>query len=321
LNQNTLPWLKPPVTGAVVVEVRIDESGNVISANAISGHPLLKDSAVSAALQWKFPPTTLSGIAVKVIGALTSNFALAAGSGDDSIAAQEKEVRNHPDSTQAYFKLALAYHREDRFTDAIQALKDAVRLDPGFGLAYFTLGDYLLGTGQNAEALDALKEAIRIDPHHAEAYDYLGLALVNIGRYEEAIASFKQSIANDPSAPGGYRSMGVAYELMKRYQEAVEPFKQAIKREPDNGSPILYYDYVNLAAAYEKLDRLTDEINTLKQAIAFRPRIAQAHFELGMAYLKTGDKKSATDQYNMVKSLDPEMGRELKQGIDKLRED
>src|SRR5262249_47960519 len=37
------------VTGNVVVEVTIDETGNVTAARAVSGHPLLKDAAVEAA--------------------------------------------------------------------------------------------------------------------------------------------------------------------------------------------------------------------------------------------------------------------------------
>ena len=64
------------VSGAVVVEVTVDEDGNVIAARAISGHPLLKDSAVAAARQWTFAPTMLSGTPVKVIGTITFNFNL-----------------------------------------------------------------------------------------------------------------------------------------------------------------------------------------------------------------------------------------------------
>jgi protein TonB len=62
------------VMGSVVVEVTIDENGNVISASAVSGHPLLKDAAVAAARGWKFQPTKLSGQPVKVIGTITFNF-------------------------------------------------------------------------------------------------------------------------------------------------------------------------------------------------------------------------------------------------------
>lgn len=62
------------VSGQVVVEVTIDEEGNVISARALSGHPLLQQSAVQAARGWKFKPTRLSGAPVKVIGTITFNF-------------------------------------------------------------------------------------------------------------------------------------------------------------------------------------------------------------------------------------------------------
>jgi len=50
------------VSGAVVVEVTIDEEGNVMAARAISGHPLLKDAAVAAARGWTFASTTLQGV-------------------------------------------------------------------------------------------------------------------------------------------------------------------------------------------------------------------------------------------------------------------
>lgn len=64
------------VSGTVQVEITIDEAGNVVSARAVSGHPLLKAAAVDAARQWQFLPTTLSGEPVKVAGTLTFNFAL-----------------------------------------------------------------------------------------------------------------------------------------------------------------------------------------------------------------------------------------------------
>jgi TonB family protein len=62
------------VTGTVVVEVTIDEAGNVISAVPLSGHELLRDASVAAAMGWKFMPTKLEGKLVKVIGTITFNF-------------------------------------------------------------------------------------------------------------------------------------------------------------------------------------------------------------------------------------------------------
>jgi protein TonB len=61
-------------SGTVVVQVTIDENGNVISAHAVSGHPLLQAVAVAAARGARFSPTKLSGQPVKVTGVITYNF-------------------------------------------------------------------------------------------------------------------------------------------------------------------------------------------------------------------------------------------------------
>lgn len=62
--------------GPVMVEVLFDEDGNVLSAKAKSGHPLLRSAAETAAKQAKFTPTTLGGTKVKVNGTITYNFVL-----------------------------------------------------------------------------------------------------------------------------------------------------------------------------------------------------------------------------------------------------
>jgi periplasmic protein TonB len=62
--------------GAVQVQVTISEDGRVIDAQVVSGHPLLRDAALSAARQWVFKPTELSGVPVKVQGILSFNFTL-----------------------------------------------------------------------------------------------------------------------------------------------------------------------------------------------------------------------------------------------------
>ena len=63
-------------SGAVNVQVLIDESGNVVSANAVGGHTLLRAEAERAARGAKFRPTLLSGQPVKVSGVIVYKFSL-----------------------------------------------------------------------------------------------------------------------------------------------------------------------------------------------------------------------------------------------------
>lgn len=85
LNGKAISLPKPPyppiakqarASGTVVVQVLIDERGNVVSARAVSGHPLLQAAAAAAARGAKFSPTKLSGKPVKVSGVITYNFTL-----------------------------------------------------------------------------------------------------------------------------------------------------------------------------------------------------------------------------------------------------
>src|SRR5262245_19957787 len=63
-------------SGSVHVEILVSETGEVIEAHAVGGHPLLRDPAVQAARGWTFKPTEISGRAVKSRGILTFNFEL-----------------------------------------------------------------------------------------------------------------------------------------------------------------------------------------------------------------------------------------------------
>lgn len=83
INGKAISLPKPPypaaaravrASGVVNVQVLIDEEGNVISANALTGHPLLQEAAVKAAREAKFEPMLLEGQPVKVNGIIVFNF-------------------------------------------------------------------------------------------------------------------------------------------------------------------------------------------------------------------------------------------------------
>jgi TonB family protein len=62
--------------GSVSVRVLVDEDGNVVAAEAVSGHPLLQSAAVDAAREAKFKPTVVEGKPVKVSGIISYVFTI-----------------------------------------------------------------------------------------------------------------------------------------------------------------------------------------------------------------------------------------------------
>lgn len=64
------------VSGTVVLDVQIDEEGNVFDIRVLSGHPLLNAAAVEAVRRWKYSPTVLNGEPVPVVATVTVIFRL-----------------------------------------------------------------------------------------------------------------------------------------------------------------------------------------------------------------------------------------------------
>ena len=85
LNSKAMLLPKPPypalaktirLQGTVSVQVLIDETGKVVSAKAVSGHPFFIPDSQRAAMLARFSPTTINGQAVKVSGVIRYNFVL-----------------------------------------------------------------------------------------------------------------------------------------------------------------------------------------------------------------------------------------------------
>ena len=64
------------IQGLVNVQILVSEEGKVLSAQVVSGNPMLSFAAKDAALRARFTPTALNGQAVKVQGVITYNFVL-----------------------------------------------------------------------------------------------------------------------------------------------------------------------------------------------------------------------------------------------------
>lgn len=61
-------------SGQVMVQIAVDEDGNVLSARAVSGNPLLRAPAENAARQSRFNPVKVNDRAVRATGVVVYNF-------------------------------------------------------------------------------------------------------------------------------------------------------------------------------------------------------------------------------------------------------
>jgi protein TonB len=64
------------IHGSVSIQILVSEEGKVLSAQVVSGNPMLTFAARDAALRARFTPTILNGQAVKIQGIINYNFVL-----------------------------------------------------------------------------------------------------------------------------------------------------------------------------------------------------------------------------------------------------
>jgi periplasmic protein TonB len=64
------------IQGLVIIEATIDERGSVVDARVLRSQPLLDGAALAAVRQWRYTPTLLNGVPVRVLMTVTINFSL-----------------------------------------------------------------------------------------------------------------------------------------------------------------------------------------------------------------------------------------------------
>lgn len=169
---------------------------------------------------------------------------------------------------------------------------------------------------------DALRQAINqnpyVDRYHA-SYAQVNLALArNIAEKEDitdddrntvaqliqqAIREGKATITLNPARAGSWELLARTYQLIMPFAEgadafAIESFNQAVALDPIN--PNLR---IALGGVYYALGRYDDAVKTFELAVLSKPDLANAHYNLAVAYREKGEIDNAIAQINAVLSL------------------
>ncbi len=145
------------------------------------------------------------------------------------------------------------------------------------------------------------------EPGNPIAWNYLGFAYGNLGRHREAIEAYREAVRLEPDNARAYRSLGKGYLWLGKYKEAAASLKQAIRLNPDSAMA-----YCDLGSAYSGLSLHKEAVEAYKQAIRLEPDDPVAHVNLGLIYFEDlGDKRSALEEYKILKELDPDSAKFL----------
>lgn len=186
----------------------------------------------------------------------------------------QNAIRDNPQDFSAHFKLGEIYVMLERYSDAIPPLREAMRVDNYDMESPFLLGKSLVILGRDDEALEHLKKAHELNYESEQVRKFLAEA---------------------------HKNMCVVYGKLKRYGDAAREFKDAIKAKPDYGEA-----YLALGAIYVQAGRYKDALDKFNKALKLDKHLAvEAHYNLGVAYSKQGDIKTAVKHYKEAILINP----------------
>jgi TonB family protein len=319
LLENRTNWSAPtypPIAriagagGPVVVEVVIDEQGNVASARVVSGHPLLQAATLQSVRTWKFTPARVNNVPVRMSGRLTHNFPLARKPKEKTTAELEREVKDRPNDSELRYDLGVEYLKSTSYNAAVLQFLAAIRLKPDFVDAYLKLGHAYSRLYLFEKALLAFNDAARLNPGSSEAFHAIGLTNIQLGKYEPAILALKHSLELEDPITTSYFLLGKCYLLLARRDEAVLSYKEGLAKYPDSDM-----GHFGLGEVYLELEKYADAITEFREAIKLSTGqgLANSHFYLGLAYLGKGEGEAAMKEYEILKRLNEQLAALLLQ--------
>ncbi len=151
----------------------------------------------------------------------------------------------------------------------------------------------LPGCDPSSKEINDLQQAVWQNPEDSRAYIKLGNAYARQQQYDKATELYEKALSLNPqSGSTVYPALGAAYFNRKNYTQALEYFKKSLEYSP--GDSLRFYDIGNVYLQLKKCDRA---IEAYLQAIANSTAFEEAHYNLAICYIRTGQKAKAQEIY------------------------
>lgn len=120
---------------------------------------------------------------------------------------------------------------------------------------------------------------------------------------QQAIAEAKNGVSLNPQRSGNWENLANIYQSIMPFAQgsdnfAIQSYSQAIALNPVN--PNLR---ISLGGIYYALGRYDEAIEAFKLAVLAKSDLANAHYNLAVAYREKNDVKKATEEINIVLTL------------------
>jgi tetratricopeptide (TPR) repeat protein len=191
---------------------------------------------------------------------------------DPAVAVFRSGAERYPQSVRMQIGLGIALYSQRQYDDAVKALARATDLAPLDPLPYVFLGRvYNVSTAQAGEVVKRLQRFVELQPASAQAHYYYAMALWKgkrdqdqSGNLDEIELHLEKATALDSGFADAHLQLGILYAEQHKYAEAVAQYQDAIRLQPNLGD---------------------------------------AHYRLGQALVRLGDKAQAQAEFEVYDRL------------------
>ncbi len=121
--------------------------------------------------------------------------------------------------------------------------------------------------------------------------------------YREAIPILEQLLQEDPSQWAFHTQLAVAYGGLNRWEQAIEHYHEAIERKPE-----LATLHIDLADVLARAGNVAEARKEVQAAVELNPDLAStAYYHLGVALYQSGQMKGALDPLRQAIHQDPKL--------------
>jgi tetratricopeptide (TPR) repeat protein len=191
-------------------------------------------------------------------------------------------------------QMSLLQDAADGFRETLKQRKDDV-------LALYGLGRAYGGLGKLEEARQQFERYITLRPDDPSGYCSLGITLTALERTEEAKAQFARSIALAPDQSEAYFRLGLLELHAHNWDQAKTDLQHVLDRNPKHAGALLALGRVEFMQKH-----YAQAAEILQSAIAQDDSMHEAHYYLGLAYVRMGEKEKSDQELQRATHLEHE---------------
>lgn len=213
----------------------------------------------------------------------------------------EEAAQGRPDSVPLLLDLARVAQKAGDGRGALGYLAHARALEPGNARVHFLFGMICVELDLGAEAYSSLKEAVRLDPENPAVNYAMGAVALHRRDASEAIPYFRKYSELEPNEPRGPFAVGAAAFEAKDYGTARKLLVPAAER-PETAAGANYF----LARMARAENELEEALRFARRSVEANPSYADPWSELGLLYLRLGQRENADQALRRCLEIDPD---------------